>query len=70
MPSLSTYLAEEALSLPPAERTKLVEVLVDSLRGTPLPEADLAKLLKARSLALQSGADAGLSFDEIFGEAL
>lgn len=70
MPSLSTYLAEEALSLPPTERTKLVEVLVDSLYGIQVPDADLATLLKARSLALKTGEDTGLSFEEVFGEPL
>jgi hypothetical protein len=52
------------------ERTKLVEVLVDSLNGTTMPDTDLATLLTARSLALKAGEDAGLSFDEVFGEPL
>ena len=70
MSNLSTYLAEEALSLPPTERTKLVEVLVDSLRGSPLPHSELAELLQSRSQSLKTGEDRGLSFDEVFGEPL
>jgi len=70
MSTLSTYLAEEALSLPPTERTKLVELLADSLNGDPIASSDLGALLHSRSLALKSGEDKGLSFDEVFGEPL
>lgn len=68
MPSTSIYLAEEALSLPPAQRAELVRLLTDSLAETGKTDDEISALLRARLADLKSGKDAGLTFEEIFGE--
>lgn len=62
--------AEEALSLPAAERAGLVRLLVESLEGDHRLDDDVRKDLQLRFQNLHSGADTGMTFDQVFGEAL
>jgi hypothetical protein len=64
----STYLAEELLSLPPEQRQKLADLLLDSLRNDGASADQVRQKLRARIADLRSGADPGLSFDDVFGE--
>ena len=68
MASTSIYLAEEALSLPPAQRAELARLLTDSLAETGKTDDEIRALLRARLADLKSGKDGGLTFEEIFGE--
>ena len=60
-------LAEEALSLRPAERVDLAQLLIESLADDPRSDAEIKAELVRRLEALKSGADAGLNFQQIFG---
>jgi len=62
--------AEEALSLPASERAGLAKLLIDSLEGDPRSDDEIREALQLRLDALRSGEDRGLTFDQIFGEAL
>jgi hypothetical protein len=64
----STYLAEEALSLPPAQREVLAKLLLESLKQDSRSDEELTAMLRSRLADLQSGKDGGLSFNEVFGE--
>ncbi len=68
MAATSTYLAEEALALPPAQRAELAKLLTDSLADDGRSDDEIRAMLRARLDALKSGKDAGLSFEEVFGE--
>ena len=68
MPLASTYLAEEALSLPPDQRHELAKLLLDSLKSDGPSDAELRAMLSSRLADLKSGKDRGLSFEEVFGE--
>ncbi|MBI5768581.1 MAG: addiction module protein [Verrucomicrobia bacterium] len=68
MASTSIYLAEEALSLPPAQRAELARLLMDSLDEKGKSDAEISAMLRSRLADLKSGKDAGLSFEEVFGE--
>lgn len=73
MPSMivkDVSFAEEALSLPAAERAGLVKLLVDSLEGEPRSNEEIRADLQDRFKKLRSGEDKGMSFGEVFGEAL
>ena len=62
--------AEEALSLPASERAGLARLLVESLEGDPRSNEEVRKDLQLRFEKLRSGDDAGMTFDQVFGEAL
>ncbi|MEO6245300.1 MAG: addiction module protein [Opitutaceae bacterium] len=68
MPLASTYLAEEALSLPPDQRHELAKLLLDSLKLGGPSDDELRAMLKSRLADLKSGEDRGLIFEEVFGE--
>ena len=59
--------AEEALSLPPADRMDLAQLLIDSLADDPRSDAEIKAELTSRPEALRSGQDAGLTFQQVFG---
>jgi len=60
-------LAEEALSLAPAERAGLAKLLIESLPAEPLTDAEIKADLGQRLTELVSGRDSGLTFEEVFG---
>ena len=62
----SIYLAEEALSLPPEQRQQLANLLLDSLKADGPSDEELKEMLRSRLADLESGKDAGLSFEEVF----
>jgi putative addiction module component (TIGR02574 family) len=62
--------AEEALSLPASERAGLVRLLVDSLDGEARSNEEIRADLQVRLEKFHSGADQGMTFDQVFGEAL
>ncbi len=62
--------AEEALSLLASERAGLARLLVDSLEGDPRSDEGIHRDLQLRFEKLRSGADKGMSFEQVFGEAL
>ena len=62
--------AEEALSLPASERAGLVKLLVDSLEGEPRSNEEIRSDLQKRLQGLRSGNDKGMTFEQVFGEAL
>lgn len=68
MNSTSVYLAEEALSLPAGQRAELAKLLITSLEGDRRSDAEIKAELQKRLAALKDGRDAGLSFEEVFGE--
>ncbi len=68
MTSTSVYLAEEALSLPPAQRAELARLLMDSLSEDGRSDDEIRAMLRARLADLKSGKDVGLTFEEVFGE--
>jgi putative addiction module component (TIGR02574 family) len=61
--------AEEALSLAPAERADLAKLLVQSLEGDSRTDAAIKADLTRRLADLMSGKDPGLTFNEVFGPA-
>jgi putative addiction module component (TIGR02574 family) len=64
----NVYLAEEALSLPPEQRKKLADLLLDSLKLDGPNDAELKAMLHSRLADLESGKDRGMSFEDVFGE--
>jgi hypothetical protein len=62
--------AEEALSLSASERAGLARLLVESLEGDPRSDADIRRDLQLRFQKLRSGADKGMTFEQVFGETL
>ena len=68
MPLASTYLAEEALALPPDQRHELAKLLLDSLKPGGPSDDELRAMLRSRLADLKSGKDRGLSFEDVFGE--
>ncbi len=64
----SVYLAEEALSLPPEERTALARLLLDSVASDGRSDEAIRADLQDRLARLKSGEDTGLSFEAVFGE--
>lgn len=62
--------AEEALSLPASERAGLARLLVESLEGDPRSDDDVRRDLQLRFQKLRSGADTGMTFEQVFGEVL
>lgn len=62
--------AEEALSLPSADRAGLARLLIQSLENDPRTDAEIRDDLARRLDDLVSGRDAGLSFEQVFGARL
>ena len=62
--------AEEALSLSPAERADLAKLLIQSLEDDPRTDAEIKADLTQRFTDLLSGKDSGLTFKEVFGSPL
>ena len=62
--------AEEALSLAPAERADLAKLLIQSLENDPRTDAEIKDDLTQRLKNLISGQDSGLTFQEVFGRPL
>src|SRR5687767_2729084 len=62
--------AEEALSLSPAERADLARLLIESLQDDSRTDDQIKEDLKHRLQALVSGKDPGLTFEEVFGRRL
>jgi putative addiction module component (TIGR02574 family) len=63
----SLAVAEEALSLSPAERADLAKLLIQSLEHDRHSDAEIKAELNRRLEDLVSGKDGGLSFDQVFG---
>ncbi len=59
--------AEEALSLSPAERVDLARLMIQSLETDRRSDAEITSQLTRRLNDLISGKDAGLSFEQVFG---
>ena len=59
--------AEEALSLSPAERVDLARLLIQSLQNDSRSDAEIKSQLTRRLEDLISGKDAGLNFEQVFG---
>jgi len=66
----SVYLAEETLALPFEQRQTLARLLADSVAHDGRDDAEIKAMLRARLDDLKSGRDKGMSFEEVFGEAL
>lgn len=62
--------AEEALSLSPAERADLAKLLIQSLNDDPRTDAEITSDLTQQLKNLVSGNDSGLTFEEVFGSPL
>lgn len=69
MPLTNLAVAEEALSLSPADRADLAKLLIQSLEGDGRTDDDIKADLTRRLEHLRSGADPGLSFQEVFKSA-
>ena len=67
MPFTNLAVAEEALSLAPAERADLAKLLVQSLEGDPRTDEAIKVDLTRRLDELLSGKDPGLTFGQVFG---
>jgi putative addiction module component (TIGR02574 family) len=66
MPLTNVSVAEEALCLPPEDRAKLAQLLIQSLEGDDRTDEAIKRELASRLEALRSGTDPGLAFDEVF----
>lgn len=67
MPLTNLAVAEEALSLSPADRADLAKLLIQSLENDGRSDAEIRFELKRRLDDLLSGKDAGLNFEQVFG---
>lgn len=59
--------AEEALSLSPAERADLAKLLIQNLESDSRSDAEVTAELNRRLADLTSGKDSGLNFEQVFG---
>lgn len=59
--------AEEALSLSPAERADLAKLLIQSLENDGRSDSEITAKLNRRLDDLISGKDSGLTFEQVFG---
>ena len=59
--------AEEALSLSPAERVDLARLLIQSLDNDRRTDAEIKSDLNQRLDDLVSGKESGLNFEQVFG---
>jgi len=66
----SLAVAEEALSLPPAERVDLASLLIQSLDDDSRSDAEIKAELARRMADLVSDNDSGLTFEQVFGSPL
>lgn len=62
--------AEEALSLAPAERAHLAKLLIQSLAEDTRTDSEIKAELTQRLKDLSSHQDLGLTFEEVFGRRL
>ena len=62
--------AEEALSLSPADRVDLAKLLIQSLEGDTRTDEEIKADLNRRLADLISGKDPGLTFEQVFGSPL
>jgi putative addiction module component (TIGR02574 family) len=67
MALINLAVAEEALSLSPAERADLARLLIQSLEDDSRTDAEIKDDLAQRLKDLVSGKDSGLTFQEVFG---
>ena len=70
MASDNLAVAEEALSLSPADRVKLAKLLIQSLEGDQRTDDEIKADLNRRLEDLLSGKDPGLTFEQVFGTPL
>ena len=66
MPLTNLAVAEEALSLSPADRADLAKLLIQSLENDGSSDAEIKSELNRRLDDLLSGKDAGLNFEQVF----
>jgi putative addiction module component (TIGR02574 family) len=66
MPLTNVTVAEEALSLSPAERADLANLLIQSLEGDRRTDEAIKVELASRLERLKSGEDPGLTFAQVF----
>ena len=64
---MNLAVAEEALSLSPAERADLAKLLIQSLENDGRSDAEISSEHRRRLDGLLLGTDAGLSFEQTFG---
>ena len=67
MPLINLAVAEEALSLSPADRADLAKLLIQSLENDRRSDAEIRSKLNRRLDDLLSGKDVGLNFEQVFG---
>ena len=59
--------AEEALSLSPAERADLARLMIQSLENDRRSDPEITAELNRRFADLISGKNSGLNFEQVFG---
>ena len=62
--------AEQALSLSPAERAELARLLIQSLENDPRTDDEIKADLTRQLEDLISGKDPGLTFEQVFSQPL
>jgi putative addiction module component (TIGR02574 family) len=67
MPLTNLAVAEEALSLSPADRADLAKLLIQCLENDHRSDAEIRSELNRRLDDLLPGRDAGLKFEQVFG---
>jgi putative addiction module component (TIGR02574 family) len=70
MPLTNLAMAEEVLSLSPTERADLAKLLIQSLEGDRRTDQEIKVELARRLEQLKLGADASLSFEQVFESRL
>ena len=70
MPLINVTVAEEALSLSPAERADLAKLLIQSLEGDRRTDEEIRAELASRLERLKLGDDPGLTFEQVFDHSL
>ena len=70
MALIDVSIAEEALSLPPAERKELAKLLIQSLEGQQATDQEITAELRDRLDKLKSGSDPGFTFEQVFERPL
>jgi len=66
MSPTSVYLAEEVLALPSDQREMLAKLLMESIRNDGRSDEEIRNDLSSRLSDLQTGRDAGMSFEDVF----
>lgn len=71
MPDLVTSLAEQARSLPVEDRSRLVDLLLETLHESPLAEVEAAwvKEIERRVAAYERGEVETFAAEDVFAEA-